>query len=147
MKGFSFRLEKVLNYRKSQERKAQMALFHARNEAIAARERIEGLREERIQVVRECGNWKSSGMEASVYHAYGAYVMKLDRDLETAAGDLMQAEETVELRIQTLKERSKARKIMETLKETQLRSYLDDLERAEQKTLDEWAVMGRRLST
>lgn len=143
MKRFSFRLEKVLDYRKNVEKIAQRKLFNARNEYISRERIIEQLKKKRMEISRECGEEKVKGIDVPMYHIYGIYVMKLDQDLEIADIDLKKAEEKVNSRVEILKEESKRRKIMETLREVELNAYIDFVGKEEQKTLDELAIMRR----
>jgi flagellar FliJ protein len=143
MKGFSFRLEKVLNYRKNLEKIAQRDLFNARNEYISKEKTIDLLKEKRTEIARECGRSKANGIDVPMYHAYGIYVIRLDRDLEAAYIDLEKAGEEVNSRVEILREKSKGKTIMETLREAALNTYIDSVEKEEQKILDELAIMGR----
>ena len=147
MKKFSFRLDRLLNYRKYLEKQAQKHLFNARHEALKREEVLKRLIEKRFETERNYRKGTSKGMEVSWYRIYQTFFQKSDRDLEMARIHLQQGNEMVRVKRSDLKKKSVKKKTLEVLKEMQYRRYLHQLGKEDQKVMDELAVAGRKRKT
>ena len=144
MRKFSFRLDRLLDYRKYLERQAQKHLFNARHEALKREEILKQLAEKRSKTERKYHEETSEGMEVSWYRIYQTFFQKSDHDLETARIRLQQGNETVRVKRTDLEKKSVKKKTLEVLKEMQYRRYLLQLGKEDQKVMDELAVTGRK---
>jgi flagellar FliJ protein len=144
MEKFSFRLDRLLKYRKYLEKQAQKHLFHARYEALKREEVLRRLMEKRLETERNYRKKTSEGMEVSWYRIYQTFFQKSDHDLETARIRLQKGNETVRVKRTDLEKKSVKKKTLEVLKEMQFRRYLLQLGKEDQKVMDELAVTGRK---
>ena len=143
MKPFTFRLDKILGYRKHLNRIAQIDLFNARNECIKREKEVKRLSEERKEIVKSCSDEGLKGIEVSRYNIYQAYLYKIMHDLESAHIRLKKEKENVITKRAILTNESIKKKTLETLKDMQHNNYIKMSEREEQKNLDEIVITGR----
>ncbi len=144
MKKFSFRLDRLLNYRKYLEKQAQKNLFNAKNEALKREKALDGLIQTRIETDKRCREEGAKGMDVSWYRIYRSFLEKSDHDVETARSRLQKGEARVKAKVAILEKKSVRKKTLEVLKDKQHKKYLHQLGKEEQKAMDELAVMGRK---
>ena len=144
MKKFSFRLDRLLNYRKYLEKQAQKNLFNAKNEAQKREKALERLIKTRIETEKQCREEGAKGMDVPWYRIYQSFLEKSDRDVETARNRLQKGEARVKAKVAILEQKSVRKKTLEVLKDKQYKKYLYQLGKEEQKVMDELAVMGRK---
>ncbi len=144
MKKFSFRLDRLLNYRIYLEKQAQKNLFNARNEALRRGKALERLVQGRIETERECREEKAKGMDVPWYRIYQSFLQKSDHDVEMAHIRLQKGEARVRAKVAILEKKSVRKKTLEVLKDMQYQKYRHQLGKEEQKAMDELAVMGRK---
>ena len=133
----------MLKYRNYLERRAKIDLFNAQNDVLRKKKEIERLSDERMKIARERSKEGFRGINVSKYQMYRSFLQKLDDDLETAHISLKKKEATIEEKKVALKKESIRKKTLETLKDLQLKRHMKQLEREEQKVMDELAIMGR----
>ncbi|MBU2621878.1 MAG: flagellar export protein FliJ [Proteobacteria bacterium] len=143
MKKFSFRLEKVLRYRKYLETKAQIKLVSTINEYNIIENSIKMIVVKRKELSGECSEEKRKGMDVARYRLYYHFNRKLNDDLEAGDLALKKSEATVILHRTLLKKESVKKKTLDTLKEVQSCRYRDISEKEEQKEMDETAIIRR----
>ncbi len=143
MKPFTFRLDKILDYRGYLMRRAQIDLSVARNECKRIEEEIEKLSQKKVAITAECTDEGAKGMDVAWYQIYQAYMQGLDDGLENAHAGLIEGEKQVLSKKAVLKKKSIERKALEILKEMQHKKYKETLVKEEQKTLDEIVLVGR----
>lgn len=144
MKKFSFRLDRLLNYRKYVEKQAQKDLFSARHEAQRLEKALKRLGEKRIETEKKCREEGAKGIDVPWYRIYQAFFQKSDHDLDRARIRLREGEEEVRAKVATLNEKTVKKRTLEVLKDMQYQKYLHQLGKEEQKIMDELAVMGRK---
>jgi flagellar protein FliJ len=143
MKPFSFRLDKILNYRTYLRKKAQIELFNARNECLKREKEVMRLIEEKSAISEQCSEEESKGMSVPAYHTYQTYLQRIGHDLEEAYIRLDQEKEEVIAKEIVLKQASINKKTLEALKELKHNKYTESLGREEQKILDEMVIIGK----
>ena len=141
MKRFSFRLEKVLRYRKYLESKAQIKLMDAINEYHKKENFIRMIIAKRIELADECGGEKKKGMDVARYRLYYHYFRKLNDEQEAGGLALRKTEEKVQTHRMLLTKESIKKKTLETLKEVQQGRYQEISGKEEQKMMDETAII------
>lgn len=141
MKRFSFRLEKVLHYRKYLETKAQIKLMDAVNEHHKEENSIKMIVAKRIELAGECSGEKEKGMDVARHRLYYHFFRKLNDDQEAGGLALKKTEEKVQTHRMLLTKESIKKKTLETLKEVQHVRYLELSGKEEQKKMDEKAVI------
>ena len=143
MKPFSFRLDKILNYRIYLRKKAQIELFNARNECSKREKEVLELIEKRSEISKQCCEEESKGMSVPAYHTYQTYLKRIGHDLEKAYIRLDQEKEEVIAKEIVLKQASINKKTLEVLKDLKHTKYMENLGREEQKILDEIVLSGK----
>ena len=76
MKPYSFRLNKILDYRKYLRKMAQMDVFNARNECQKREKELLGLVEQRAEISEECSEEETKGMCVPVYQIFQGFYSK-----------------------------------------------------------------------
>jgi len=141
LKRFSFRLEKVLHYRKYLETKAQIKLMDAINEHQKEENSIKMIIAKRIELADECAGEKEKEMNVARYRLYYHCFRKLNDDQEAGGLALKKTEEKVQTHRMLLTKESIKKKTLETLKEVQRVRYLEISGKEEQKKMDETAII------
>ena len=143
MKPFSFRLNKILDYRTYLTKKAQIDVSNARNECLRREQEVMRLIEKRSDISRQCSEEESKGISVIAYYTYQAYLQRIGFDLEKANIRLNEGKEEVMAKEIILKRASINKKSLEVLKELKHKKYVESLGREEQKTLDEIVITGK----
>ena len=147
MKPFKFRLEKILDYKKYREKKAQIDLYNARSEFVKLEKAIENLEDVKKKIGEKCDYEEFNGIEIPRYKIYQTFLAKLEHDIEKAHIKLKKKEKEISTKETILKTESIKKKTFEMLKEIKYTTYRKNLDREEQKAMDEIAIFrkGQRL--
>ena len=143
MKPYSFRLNKILDYRKYLRKRAQIDVFNARIECQKREKELLGLVDQRAEISEECSEEETKGMSVPVYQIFQSFMKKIDYDLKDAHLKLNEEKEKVMVKEAILKIASIKKKTLETLKDLQYKKYMETLGREEQKILDEIVITGK----
>lgn len=143
MKPYSFRLNKILDYRRYLRKRAQINVFNARKECQRRKKKVLKLIEQKEEISKERSEEETKGMSVSVYQLFQAFLKKIDGDLEEANLRLKEGKENVMIKEAILKQASINKKTLETLNDLQFKKYMETLGREEQKILDEIAITGK----
>ena len=143
VKPYTFRLNKILDYRKYLRKRAQIDVFNARNECRKMEKEVLRLIEQKAEISEERSEEEEKGMSVPVYQIFQAFLQKLDYDLEAAHLRLDEGKENVMIKEAILKQASIKKKTLETLKDFQHKKYMEALGREEQKVLDEIVITGK----
>ncbi len=143
MKPYTFRLNKILDYRKYLRKRAQIDVFNARNECQKREKEVIRLVEKRSKISEECSEEEAKGMFVPVYNLFTAFMQKIDDDLKEAHLRLSAGKDKVMMKEAILKQASIKKKTLETLKDLQYKKYMETLGREEQKVLDEIVITGK----
>lgn len=144
MTRFSFKLDRILNYRKYLEKKAQRDLFHARNEYRSRERAIKRYARKRMEIARVCSDEGLKGIDVPQYQIYRSFLQRLNHDLEEAHMNLKKEAQKVAAQEVVLRKASIKKKSLESLKDVQLDKHIRGLEREEQKVMDELVITRRR---
>ena len=141
-KPFRFPLDKVLDYRRSLEEQAVLALAKAKD-AYARQESVVGLAEKRLKEHVERGFQPEDGEQAKENDIWlwRQYKVALAQDLAEARDKLGRLALNLQKRRQEAVQRSKDRKVMEKLKEKQAAQHHEEESLKEQKEFDEMAAI------
>ena len=143
MKPFTFRLDKILDYRKYLSKVAQIDLFNAKIECIRREKKVKRLSEKRKEIAKSCIDEGVKGIDVPRYKIYLAYLYKIEHDLESAHTLLKQEKENVITKEAILTNESIKKKTLETLKDLKHNKHIELSEREDQKVLDEIVITGR----
>ncbi len=141
MKAFRFSLQQVLEVYETRESAAEQDL-------ALCRSRLEEARHVRRQIVhaidlqiREFESGSARGRHTDLMAIF-TYLDKLQGDLARQAQAIARIEADAEAKREVLCQRVRERKSTEKLKEKEHRQWLADANHAEQKLIDETAVIG-----
>lgn len=138
VKPFSFKLDKVLDYREQLEDQARGALARAKAARDAKAEALAAL-EERLHA--HMGTEGESRKSANDMWLWRQYKEALEQDISIARVEL----NGLELKLQRCRleavERSKDKKLLEKLKQTQAKKHHDQENAREEKENDEMATI------
>lgn len=143
MKSYSFRLNKILDYRKYLRKRAQIDVFNARIECQKREKELLSLVDQRAEISEECSEEETKGMSVPVYQIFQSFMKKIDYDLKDAHLKLNEEKEKVMVKEAILKIASIKKKTLETLKDLQYKKYMETMRREEQKILDEIVITGK----
>lgn len=140
-KSFQFRLEKVLDVRRLQEKSAQRELAAAQ-QAVAERNRvILGLMNQQDEAKGDLRALQERAVDLARLRMAGDFVASLDRLLQREY-ETLQAQVLVEIeKRQQVTEARKAVRVMEKLRDKQARVHRQGVDLEERNFLDE---LGRR---
>lgn len=141
MKRFSFRLDSILDYRRYLEKTAQRDLVAAKNEQMLRKRAAESLAVRRGETAQACRAESFEGIDVPRYHIYKSFLLGLDRDLEKAHAGLREGENTIRAKEVVLQRKTVGKRVLEVLKDLQRKAHRVQMERAEQKDLDELVIM------
>ena len=147
MKPFKFRLEKILDYKKYREKKAQIDLYNAKNEFMKLEKMVESLEKKKNKMEKKCSYEEFNGIEIPRYKIYQAFLAKLEHDIGKAHINLKKKKRQILAKEAILRTESIKKKTFETLKDIKYSKYQEKFAREEQKALDEIAILrkGQRL--
>ena len=140
-KSFQFRMEKVLDVRRLQEKSAQRE-FSAAQQAVAERNRIIlDLMNREDDARRVLRTLQEGTVDVARLRMAGEFAASLERQLQKEY-ETLQAQVLVEMqRRQQLTEARKGVRVLEKLRDKQARAHRQGLDREERNFLDE---LGRR---
>ncbi|WP_207264157.1 flagellar export protein FliJ [Desulfovibrio sp. Huiquan2017] len=137
-KPFHFKLDKVLDYREQLEEQAKAALARAKAARDAQAEKLAGLE---ARLAAHLANQAASSASANDMWLWRQYKDALSQDLSVARVEL----NGLELKLQRCRteavERSKDKKLLEKLKQTQAKRHHDQENAREEKENDEMATI------
>ena len=137
-KPFSFKLDKVLDYREQLEEQAKAALARAKAARDAQAELVDDMLS-RLTVHME--KERESQASANDMWLWRQYKEALEQDLERERIKLSELELKLHRFRQVAVERSKDKKLLEKLKETQAKKHHNEESAREEKENDEMATI------
>lgn len=140
MSGFDFKLEKVLDLRKQEERVRAESLARARREADDARRAMRDLEElrkdGRTRLTQAHGGSRPIGQLQNLEWVLG----RLENELEAAQQKVRAADEEMVARTTDFQEAVRDRQALDRLREKQMEGWKAHQAREEQKAMDEVAI-------
>jgi len=137
-KPFSFKLEKVLDYRGQLEEQAKAALASAQAQYDAQVLVVEDLNG---RLKAHMGKEKESQKSANDMWLWRQYKSALEQDISQARYRLSELELNLHRRRQEAVERSRDKKLLEKLKQTQAKKHHEEQSAREEKENDEMATI------
>ena len=139
--AFRFRYESLLNYRRHLKEMAQVELAKSMEQLQVAKEALQHLTTEYARTTGALGQGLRSGIAAQRLKNYSEYLSRLKEDISQKALQVAEWEEVVEKRRKALLEKDKEWKIMDKLKERDLRKWTAEREAKERLELNETAIL------
>lgn len=137
-KKFSFKLEKVLDYRAQLEDQAKAALAAAQASHDAQKAKVDGLKH---QLARHMENEEKSRKTTNDMWLWRQFKTALEQDIEREKVELSRLELNLHQRRQEVVDRSRDKKLLEKLKQTQAKKHHEEQSAREEKENDEMATI------
>ena len=139
MKRFRFKLQTLLDHRRSKEELLQAELGRIRHEEAVELARLEGLQARLRGAMSELECLKVSNISA--LQRLDEYAKAVRDDIKVQYLTIEAVRERLEAKRVEVVEAMKARKVIEALHDKQERDYLAEHARAEQSSLDDMASL------
>jgi len=143
-KKFKFRLEPLLNIRKYKEKERQKELAEAQSRVLKQVTSIKSMDDHRLNTMDTQRQRLTGSISLAEALVCSRYLVKLKRDRMTGVELLHGLRKEEDVRRSRLIEAAKERKIFEMLREKRERRHLEEIDKADQKELDEVAAVGDR---
>ncbi len=137
MKRFRFRLEAVLKYKHHLEHKAGQEVAAARQEISACTERIAAWQQERDTSVAQVDAAVLQGISARDFKQHQAFLDAMADTIAREESRKAVLEQELVQKQEGLQQRILERKTLERLREKQTRDHYREMQKNEQKELDE----------
>lgn len=138
---YEFELQTLLDARQAQEEMKQTELAEALRHLESQNVILEDIKSNRLQMIREYCAFEGQPVSGLRLFLYSENIAKY-REAEVAQREICrQAEAAAEEKRLALIEATKQKKILEKLKEKKYVAYLQELNRTENKELDESAIL------
>jgi len=142
---FYFSLQSVLNYRKQIEEKLMLDFADTKRRLYCEKELLEKMKKERadlISCVKRMGENQMRSSDAANYFSYINFIKDAENNQEEVVSKV--EKELEEKRIELISA-SRKRKVLEIIKEKELKEYRQSLIIREQKELDEIGILRVRV--
>ncbi len=146
MNDFNFRLQPVLDHRRRLEDQAKLGLARAKAAERAARDALAGMEHAFGDGQCEMADARRDEVDAAEVAVYQRYLDRLKLDIAEQSGLVTTLHIRSEERRSEVIDGMKARKVVEKLKERQYEQHRIELNRYEQKQVDEFATTRHRRS-
>jgi len=138
---FTFKFESSLNYRKAVEENKLVAFSAGKKRIEREKELLEGIQREQLIIMKQFKDMQEQPFHSSDVALYLAYIA-LFKEKETLQREIVKkVNREVEILRKELLEAVKNRKIMDNLKERQLKEFNENIAVYERKNADETAVL------
>jgi flagellar export protein FliJ len=141
MGRFSFRLEKVLRYRAHLEKKVRLQFSEAMNRMKDQETLIVRLGNRKIEAARALAEERSEGISVSMDRIHASFLCGLGERIEEEGRALEKAREKFELLRNLMAAAATKRRSLESLKDLLFARFREDLQRREQKILDDLVLI------
>ena len=141
VKKYKFRLDPLLKIREHREKERQKEHAAAVDKVLAQKDKLAQVDQSKLKTL-DCQRERlSSHISVAEALIYSRYLMKLKRDRVNGGELLRGLEKEAERRRVRLVQAARERKIFELLKEKQMARHRAEIEKADQKELDEVATV------
>ena len=136
-KRFIFRLQRLLDYRKMLEENKKQEYILAQREVILQSNKIEVLVNEQKLHIEDSARYKVGNVNSTNLRLAEGYIIALNKKANYEREILQQLETTKDEKKQEFIEARKQALLLERLKEKKLKEYKYEVDKEEQKFLDE----------
>ncbi|HBH88138.1 MAG TPA: flagellar export protein FliJ [Syntrophaceae bacterium] len=138
---FKFDMEAVLDYRVQIEEQCQLAFSNAVKCLQSARVVLAELQKERNELIRNFTKIQGKALRADVIQRHFAFIEYLKGNEEEQMTVIRKMEEEANEKRLLLLDAMKKRKVMDTLREKKMVTYLEDMAAKDRKEQDDLAIM------
>ena len=139
---FRFRLESVLNYRRTIEENLLKELSELRRQLSLEEDRLKMMIFEKDRHINDLGSLQKGGVTLQIedIKLYFSYLNGLELKIKNQGDIIKKCQERVDKKLAEVVNAMKNRKILEVIKERGYREYTREINLKEQRLLDEIAV-------
>lgn len=139
---FRFRLESVLNYRRTIEENLLKELSELRRQLSLEEDRLKMMIFEKDRHINDLGSLQKGGVTLQIedIKLYFSYLNGLEIKIKNQADIIKKCQDRVDKKLAEVVDAMKNRKILEVIKERGYREYTREINLKEQRLLDEIAV-------
>lgn len=139
---FRFRLESVLNYRRTIEENLLKELSELRRQLSLEEDRLKMMIFEKDRHINDLGSLQKGGVTLQIedIKLYFSYLNGLELKIKNQGDIIKKCQERVDKKLAEVVDAMKNRKILEVIKERGYREYTREFNLKEQRLLDEIAV-------
>lgn len=139
---FRFRLESVLNYRRTIEENLLKELSELRRQLSLEEDRLKMMIFEKDRHINDLGSLQKGGVTLQIedIKLYFSYLNGLELKIKNQGDIIKKFQERVDKKLAEVVDAMKNRKILEVIKERGYREYTREINLKEQRLLDEIAV-------
>ncbi len=139
---FRFRLESVLNYRRTIEENLLKELSELRRHLSLEEDRLKMMIFEKGRHINDLGSLQKGGVTLQIedIKLYFSYLNGLELKIKNQGDIIKKCQERVDKKLAEVVDAMKNRKILEVIKERGYREYTREINLKEQRLLDEIAV-------
>lgn len=139
---FRFRLESVLNYRRTIEENLLKELSELRRQLSLEEDRLKMMIFEKDRHINDLGSLQKGGVTLQIedIKLYFSYLNGLELKIKNQADIIKKCQDRVDKKLAEVVDAMKNRKILEVIKERGYREYTREINLKEQRLLDEIAV-------
>ncbi len=139
---FRFRLESVLNYRRTIEENLLKELSELRRHLSLEEDRLKMMIFEKGRHINDLGSLQKGGVTLQIedIKLYFSYLNGLELKIKKQGDVIKKCQERVDKKLAEVVDAMKNRKILEVIKERGYREYTREINLKEQRLLDEIAV-------
>lgn len=139
---FRFRLESVLNYRRTIEENLLKELSEGRRQLSLEEDRLKMMIFEKDRHINDLGSLQKGGVTLQIedIKLYFSYLNGLEIKIKNQGDIIKKCQERVDKKLVEVIDAMKNRKILEVIKERGYREYTREINLKEQRLLDEIAV-------
>jgi flagellar FliJ protein len=141
--AYIFKLETLLNYRKTLEEQEQLKLAREMQQLAQQEMQLVRLQEQRARVITELEQRKKKVITASLFTFYMETIHLTDRSIERQRESIAGQKQVVERTRRQVVERMRQRKVLEQLRKRGYEEFLQESLRQELKENDEQALLVR----
>ncbi len=141
MRGFRFRLQKVLELREQTEKESALRLVEARMEAAAALRALESLEEARRAGAEQAGRVADGGVPAGELQRLALLVHQLDLHVAVASEAARDADARVDDLAAEFEDAFTQRRVIDRLREKHLELWKVEENQRDRATMDEFAIV------
>ncbi|WP_378957104.1 flagellar export protein FliJ [Pelosinus sp. sgz500959] len=137
MKPFRFRLETLLEFRKTQKEQAQIDFLQSTNQLRIEKDLLVQLESQLIDRITLFHNRQQETLSIEIFKSFRHYFDKISEDVNVQKQRIVKAEEHRQECLRSLAEAEKNYKIVDKFREKKFQHYQIEAMNEEQKLLDE----------
>lgn len=143
MKKFDFRLEKVMEFKQHKQKENERKLAAVKQAINQQQNKLSEMNSQRDKCQQAMAEKNGPYLDVPEIQTYYLYLVRLTREIIQRMEQIWRLEEDAETKREILLKSAQEKKVLERLREKHYLSYRRELDKSEQKQLDEIASLAR----